>query len=172
VVFDRQPVLASELILLRPLVSSDFDALYCIGSDPLLWEQHPSRNRAEEPVFRRWFTEALASEGALVVVDRTADEVIGTSRYVLRSQDEVEVGWTFLARSHWGGRYNGELKRLMLEHAFRSVKTVLFAVHSDNIRSQRAIERLGAVPCGNEPDAHGRGHNLVFALTKFDENTR
>jgi RimJ/RimL family protein N-acetyltransferase len=163
---DRQPVLDGELVHLRPLQESDFDALYAIASDRLLWELHPSKDRTQEPVFREWFREAMGSGGALAVLDRRDGRTIGTSRFDRFDprRNEVEIGWTFLARSHWGGPYNGETKHLMLRHAFRSVDTVVFRVHSLNFRSQRAVEKLGAVRVGTEVDPHGRGENLVFRL--------
>ena len=55
-----------------------------------------------------------------------------------RKSREIEIGWTFLARSHWGGTYNGEMKQLMLRHAFKFVNSVIFLVGPQNLRSQRA----------------------------------
>ena len=150
---------------LRPLVLDDVDALRRIASDPVRWEQHPSKDRGEEAAFRAWFDDALG-EGALVAVDRASGEVIGTSRYAVRSDDVVEIGRTFLARSRWGLGWNGELKRLMLDHAFASVSTVLFAVHEDNLRSQRAVLRLGAERVRTSPDAHGCGQNVLCHLRR------
>ncbi len=163
---DRQPLLAGELLELRPLRPDDFDALYAIASDPLLWEQHPSKDRSERSVFRQWFDEATASGGALVAIDRSDGSVIGTSRFDHYDADkrEVEIGWTFLDRSRWGGRYNQEMKRLMLTHAFGEVDAVVFRIHSDNVRSQRAVMKLGAVRVGTEVDPGGRGENHVFRL--------
>ena len=165
---DRQPVLESELIRIRPLRADDFDALWVISSDPLLGEQHPAKARATEAGFRQWFDDAMASGGALVVEDRATGEVIGTSRYDGFDPDasEIEIGWTFLVRSRWGGPWNGEMKRLMLEHAFRFVDTVLFRVHRSNLRSQRAVGKLGAVQLRTEPDPLGLvGEIIVFGLT-------
>jgi RimJ/RimL family protein N-acetyltransferase len=164
---DRQPTLESELLVVRPLRDDDFDVLWAISSDPLLWEQHPAKERAERAGFEQWFTDAMASRGALVVIDREEDEVIGTSRYDRLDEDtsEVEIGWTFIARRLWGGPHNGELKRLMLDHAFRSVRTVAFRVHSDNRRSRRAVEKLGATLAATEVDPLGRGENVVYRLT-------
>lgn len=164
---DRQPTLMSELLLARPLVRDDLEALWAISSDPLLWEQHPAKERAERAGFLEWFEAAMASGGALVVVSRDDGEVIGTSRYDRLDHDagEVEIGWTFVARRVWGGPHNGELKRLMLEHAFQSLGAVVFRVHSDNLRSRRAVEKLGATPVATELDALGRGENVVYRLT-------
>jgi N-acetyltransferase len=104
------------------------------------------------------------------VIDRRDGRVIGQSRYhgYDPERSEVEIGWTFLARSHWGGEYNGELKRLMLDHAFRSVSRVVFLIHPDNVRSQRAVEKLGAVRAGSRPDAAGRDSFLYELLAPSD----
>lgn len=164
---DRQPTLEGELVRVQPLTGDDFDALWAISSDPLLWEQHPAKERATPEGFRRWFDDALASGGALTVVDRTDGQVIGTSRYDHYDEDasEVEIGWTFIARSHWGTPYNADLKRVMLDHAFGSVRTVLFRVHSQNFRSQRAVEKLGAAKSATEPDPRG-GEVFVYRLER------
>lgn len=163
---DRQPLLAGKLLDLRPMRPSDFDALYAIASDPLVWEQHPSKDRTQRSVFERWFDDAMASGGALVAVDHTDGTVIGTSRFdnYDAARSEVEVGWTFLDRSRWGSQCNREMKELMLEHAFGSVDSIVFRVHSDNVRSQRAVEKLGAIRVRAETDPYGRGENYVFRL--------
>lgn len=156
--FDYQPVLSGDLVDLRPLRSDDFEALYSVAADPLIWAQHPVPDRHEESRFREFFAEALGSGGTLVAIDRASARVIGSSRFhgYDASRAEVEIGWTFLARSHWGGRYNREMKRLMLGHAFRFVRTVVLLVSPDNIRSQRAVERIGGVRTGRQADAGGR----------------
>jgi RimJ/RimL family protein N-acetyltransferase len=155
--FDHQPTLEGELLRLRPLRDEDFDALYAAASDPEIWEQHPVRDRHEEAVFRPYFDTLLRSREAVVVIDAETGQVIGLSRYHGYDPEasEVEVGWTFLARSHWGGIYNRELKDLMLAHAFRFVRTVIFLVGTENVRSQRSVEKIGAVRFGTRPDAYG-----------------
>lgn len=166
--FDRQPTLESELLLVRPLVAGDHDALFTVSSDPLLWEQHPAKERATPEGFAAWMDSALASGGALVVIDKESDVVIGTSRYdgYDTETNSVEIGWTFLARSHWGGTYNGELKRLMLAHAFATVDAVRLRAHEANMRSRTAIEKLGAVFVGAEPDRSGRGVSHHYRLER------
>jgi N-acetyltransferase len=141
-----QPRLRSELLEVRPLRADDFDELFALASDPLVWEQHPDRDRWREEVFRRYFDEQLASGGGMAVVDRATGAVIGSSRYhdYDAARSEVEIGWTFLGRAYWGGATNGELKRLMLDHAFAAVDCVVFCIGHDNVRSQRAVEKLGA----------------------------
>jgi RimJ/RimL family protein N-acetyltransferase len=164
--FDLQPVLKGELLELRPLRAEDWDDLYAVASDPLIWEQHPARNRDEESVFRGFFDDALKSGGAFAVIDAKTRRIIGSSRFHAYDKDrsEVEIGWTFLARSHWGGAYNREMKRLMLAHAFRFVNSVIFCVGLNNLRSQRALEKIGAVRIGQHPDATGRD-SYVYQIT-------
>jgi RimJ/RimL family protein N-acetyltransferase len=164
--FDLQPTLAGDLLELRPLRVGDFDALFAVASDPLIWEQHPANDRYRADVFRAFFREALDSGGALVAIDARDRKIIGSSRYhgYDAERREIEIGWTFLARSHWGGRYNGEMKRLMLEHAFRFVDRVIFLVGPGNRRSQRAVEKIGGVRAGSRVDGNGR-ESFVYELS-------
>ncbi|MGO9256526.1 MAG: GNAT family N-acetyltransferase [Bryobacteraceae bacterium] len=155
--FDLQPVLRGELLGLRPLRPEDFHYLYAVASDPLIWEQHPIKDRHKEEVFKAFFREALESGGALIAIDSQNGRVIGSSRFhgYDPQKNEIEIGWTFLARSHWGGVYNREMKRLMLRHAFQFVNRVVFLVGPQNLRSQRAMEKIGGVRVGSRPDGSG-----------------
>jgi RimJ/RimL family protein N-acetyltransferase len=145
--FELQPHLVGDLLEVRPLRPEDWESLFAVASDPMIWEQHPDPDRYKEAVFKEFFREALESGGALVVIDRKIQKIIGSSRYFGFEPEkrEIEIGWTFLARSHWGGKYNGELKRLMLDHAFRFVDSVVFIIGPTNVRSQKAVEKIGAV---------------------------
>lgn len=142
---DLQPRLAGDLLDLRPLRQSDWQALYAVASDPRIWALHPANDRHEEPVFRAFFDEAMAGKGALVAIDKATGDVIGSSRYsrARAEAEEVEIGWTFLARSHWGGAANRDMKRLMLAHAFTFADTAIFLVGEGNLRSRRAMEKIG-----------------------------
>ncbi len=164
--FDYQPVLKGDLVELRPLRFEDYGQLYAIAADPLLWAQHPVTNRHEQGSFQGFFHEALASGGALIAIDAKTQRVIGSSRFhgYNKGRSEVEIGWTFLARSHWGGIYNGEMKQLMLQHAFRFVNCVVFLVGLQNLRSQRAVEKIGGVRVGSRPDGGGR-NSYVYQIT-------
>jgi RimJ/RimL family protein N-acetyltransferase len=164
--FDLQPVLVGPLVTLRPLRPEDHDQLFAVAADPLIWEQHPDKSRCQPAGFRVFFQQALDSGGALLALETGSGRVIGSSRFHGYDEiaDEVEVGWTFLARSHWGGQYNADMKRLMLEHAFRFVGRVVFLVDPANYRSQRAVEKLGALRAGMRADGSGR-LRCVFQIT-------
>jgi len=160
------PRLKGELLVLRPLRPEDFHDLYAVASDPLIWEQHPANDRYQKEVFKGFFREALESGGALIAIDSKDGRVIGSSRFhgYDEEKSEIEIGWTFLARSHWGGIYNREMKQLMLRHAFKFVNSVIFLVGPQNLRSQRAMEKIGGVRVGSRPDAAGR-ESFVYRIT-------
>jgi RimJ/RimL family protein N-acetyltransferase len=169
--FDLQPTLRGSLIELRPLRPADFEALFAAASDPLIWEQHPEPDRYTREVFQRYFDGAIESKGAFAVVERATDRIIGSSRYHdLKPDDsEVEIGFTFLERKFWGGAYNGELKSLMLDHAFRFVDRVVFVVGENNQRSQKALQKIGAkfLNTTERPARDGTMRaNVVFAITR------
>ena len=169
--FDLQPTLRGNLIEVRPLVLEDFKALFAAASDPLIWEQHPEKDRCQRPIFEKFFQGAMDSGGALAVIDRKSGRIIGSSRYhnLNPAENEVEIGFTFLERAFWGGAYNGELKSLMLQHAFRFVERVVFVVGPDNLRSQKALEKIGARFLKKVPRPARDGtidQHLVFAITR------
>lgn len=143
---DLQPTLVGDKLMLRPLTESDWEAMYAVASDPLLWEVHPASDRYNEPVFREYFAGAMASRGALAVIDRATGSIIGGSRYAnfVPDRNEIEIGWSFLARAYWGGAYNREMKTLMLTHAFRFFDSIRFNIGATNVRSRRAVEKIGA----------------------------
>jgi RimJ/RimL family protein N-acetyltransferase len=166
VAFDLQPTLNGKLLVLRPLKPEDFDDLWAVASDPLIWAQHPVKDRYKRGVSEALFRESLESGGALVALDSTHGRIIGSSRFhgYDPENSEIEIGWTFLGRHYWGGVYNREMKELMLRHAFQFVDRVIFLVGPENFRSQRAMEKIGGIRAGSRKDAGGR-ESLLFEIT-------
>jgi len=169
--FDLQPHLKGELIELRPLTPNDWDELFAVASDSLIWEQHPEPDRYREVVFRIFFRDALESGGAFIIIDRKTQQIIGSTRFYGYDPEksEIEIGWTFLARKCWGGRYNAEMKRLLLNHAFKFVESVVFFVGEENVRSQRAMEKIGAIKVGKATRVFGNHPptpNLKYVIKK------
>jgi RimJ/RimL family protein N-acetyltransferase len=170
--FDLQPHLKGELIELRPLRREDWSELFGVASDPLIWEQHPESDRYREEVFKGFFEGALESGGAFVVIDTKTQQIIGSTRFhgYDREKSEIEIGWTFLARKYWGGRYNAEMKQLLLAHAFKFVENVVFYVGQNNIRSQKATEKIGAIGSGMAEKVYGNrpaSLNIRYVIKKY-----
>lgn len=167
-----QPILKNSLVTATPLQQTNFDDLYEAASDPLIWEQHPNKNRWQQQAFENYFAGALKSGGAFLVRDAKTNEIIGSSRYSdYDSQtNTVSIGYTFFVRSHWGKGYNYALKELMLHHIFQFVDTVKFYIGAVNKRSQISIERFGAIKTGEEETAYyGESAKLdyVYTITKL-----
>ena len=170
--FDLQPHLKGKLLELRPLTPNDWDELFAVASDSLIWEQHPERDRYKKDVFRIFFKDALESGGAFVIIDRKTQRIIGSTRFYGYDpkKSEIEIGWTFLARKYWGGQCNAEMKRLLLNHAFKFVESVVFFVGEDNVRSQKAMEKVGAIKVGRatqDVPNHPPARNLKYVMRKM-----
>ncbi|MFT3968026.1 MAG: GNAT family N-acetyltransferase [Sphingobium sp.] len=168
---DFQPRLTDGIVSLRPLEAEDRDALYAIASDPALWALHPAHDRWREPVFRAWLDAGLDSGTALVVEDAATGTPIGYSRYGLAhaQEGEVEIGSTFLARAYWGGPVNRAMKRLMIGHALAVYERVIFLIGEDNLRSRRAMEKIGGHLTDRRVGAEMAGRivsHLVYAIDR------
>lgn len=145
--FNLQPTsLASDLIRLVPLKEEDFEALYEVASDPLIWEQHPNKDRYKREVFQNFFQGALQSEGAFIVYEQASGKVVGSSRFYDydEANSSITVGYTFIGREYWGKGHNKALKKLMFNYAFQFVDHIILHIGATNFRSQKAIEKLGA----------------------------
>ena len=151
----------------------DFETLFAVASDPLIWEQHPNKNRYQRAEFENYFKGAIESGGAFLISDNNTGQVMGSTRlYDLNiTEKSILIGYTFIARSHWGRGYNQALKKLLLNYAFKMLATVYFHVGAGNIRSQKAMEKLGALNAG-ELDVAYFGEqvkrNLIYKIEKKD----
>ncbi|MFY8001107.1 MAG: GNAT family N-acetyltransferase [Candidatus Kapaibacteriota bacterium] len=164
--FQPQPTLIGKHIHLRPLTEQDYESLLAAASDPLIWEQHPAQ-RYKPEIFSAFFADSLQSGGALIALDASTGEVIGTSRYngYDEAKSEIEIGWSFLKREYWGGSHNREMKQLMLNHAFQFLENVFFEVDSKNLRSQKAVEKIGGKRIESRLRDDGRT-SVIFRITR------
>jgi RimJ/RimL family protein N-acetyltransferase len=164
--FTLQPIhLQNELIQLIPLQECDFEALFAVASDPLIWEQHPNKLRYQRDVFQNYFEGAMVSKGAFLIRDTKTNEVVGSTRFYDYNEKEkfVLIGYTFIGRRFWGTGHNKALKKLMLDYAFQQVDKVYFHIGAFNIRSQKAIEKIGAVKVDEfEVEYYGEDSKLNF----------
>lgn len=168
-----QQNLHNYFVKLEPIKETDFERLYAVANDPLIWEQHPNKDRYKREVFEVFFKGALESNGAYLIFDTKTNELIGSSRYYDLDNEKscITIGYTFFARSHWGGTYNRAAKEAMMQHAFAHVNEVRFHIGAVNIRSQKAIERLGAQKIGEvEMEYYGETSklNFIYSITKLN----
>lgn len=144
--FSIQPTyLQNQFVKLVPLQETDFEELYSIANDELLWEQHPNKLRYQKPVFQNFFEGALQSQGAFFIRESSTNEPIGSSRFYDYNPEtnSILIGYTFIGRKFWGKGYNKAIKKLMMDYAFQFVDTIYFHIGANNIRSQKALEKIG-----------------------------
>jgi N-acetyltransferase len=167
-----QPTLKNEVLILEPLQFTDFEALFAVANDPKIWEQHPNPNRFQRPDFENYFKGAMESGGASLIRDAKTNEIIGSTRFYSLDLEKksIQIGYTFIARSHWGGKFNPVLKKMMLDYAFQTVDNVHFFIGSENVRSQIAMERIGGKKIGEEVVAYfGEPSklNFIYEISKL-----
>ena len=121
-----------------------------LASEPLIWEQHPGNDRYKEAVLQSLLQRGVGTRWS--VCDQRYEEStnyrIDPVLWLRPGKSKIEIGWTFLARKYWGGRYNAETKQLLLNHAFQFVENVVFFVGQHNVRSQKAMEKLARSETG------------------------
>ncbi|WP_348824979.1 GNAT family N-acetyltransferase [Flavobacterium aestuarii] len=139
-------ILENDLIKLIPLREHHFEELYNVASDPLIWEQHPIKDRHKEDVFKTFFDAGINAKSSFLILDKKTGEIIGTTRFYDYKPESasVAIGFTFIGRKYWGGTYNQSVKKLLIDYAFQNVNSILFHVGAENIRSQKAVLKLGA----------------------------
>ena len=169
--FSLQPVLETPALKLLPLQPADFADLYAVAADPKIWEQHPNPNRWQQEIFTTFFEGAIQSGGALKVVNKATGATLGSTRlYDYQEQDNsILIGYTFYGTSSWGTGINQAVKALLLDYLFQFVDTVRFHIGARNVRSQIAIQRLGAKKVAEQQVAYyGEKSqlNFVFAIDK------
>ena len=168
-----QPTLENESLILHPLQPSDWPALYAVAADPEVWAQHPNKDRWQEAVFRTFFEGALQSGGAFRIVDKVSGQTLGSTRFYEHdpAARSIFIGYTFYARACWGRGINPAVKTLMLNYIFQFVDRVYFHIGAENVRSQIAIGRIGAVKIGEEEVRYfgeALQLNFLYQITKED----
>lgn len=146
-------VLEGRGVRLEPLRPHHREALLEAAAFPEIWPWLSADLRAPDAM-DRWIAEAQdaerrGTEFAFAVVLRDGGRAVGSTRYldVAAAHRGVEIGWTWYTPAVWGSAVNPEAKLLLLRHAFESWGAVRVCLKTDgqNLRSQAAIARLGAV---------------------------
>lgn len=171
--FSLQEKLENDLVLLLPLDADDFEAVYKPASHPKVWNQHPNKERWQRSVFENFFKGALASGGAYKIIDKKSKEVIGCTRFYEYDPQEksIYIGYTYFGKDFWGQGYNKASKTVMLDYIFQYVNQVKLHIGAENYRSQRSIEKIGAIKIAEEPVAYFGENtklNFLYVITKKD----
>jgi RimJ/RimL family protein N-acetyltransferase len=123
-----------------------FQELYQIGSNPVIWEQHPNQDRWKKNNFRKYFDGGINnSEGCFTIIDKKINKIIGTTRFYSfdENKQSVKIGYTFISNEYWGTKINYQIKKLMMDYIFQFLDKVYFEIGKTNFRSQKSVEKLG-----------------------------
>ncbi|MFZ4404559.1 MAG: GNAT family N-acetyltransferase [Pseudobdellovibrionaceae bacterium] len=165
------PTFETSHFILRSLKAEDYDALYLAASDPKIWEQHPANDRHTAKGFLNFWQTIFAYPGSMAIIDRKSNEIIGTSSFYDYSPEkkEVTIGYTFLSRAYWGGHFNFEIKKVMIEYAFSFADKVNFHVGSQNLRSRMALKKIGAVQIAEFEKKQSVGPAMINVVYQIDK---
>lgn len=175
IVENWQPeILEDDILKIVPLFETDFDRLFEIASDPLIWEHHPTSNRYKKEIFKIYFDGAISAKTAFLIMDKSTNKIIGSTRYYdyKVENSSIAIGYTFLSRQYWGGLYNKSSKKLLIDYAFQFVDKIYFHIGATNIRSQLATMKIGAKKVG-EVDFDYYGRKLLhfeYTISKTEWN--
>ncbi len=172
-------ILTGRFVRLEPLSEEHVSGLAAIGMEDSIWQYMPYGYMRSEDDIRRWVRLMLehAAQGTdlpFAAIDLASGCVAGATRYmeIRREHRGLEIGGTWYGAQFRRTPVNTECKYLLLEHAFEQLKCIRVQLKTDsrNERSQRAIERLGAVREGTLrnhlilPDGHVR-HSIYYSIT-------
>lgn len=176
---DVKPVvLTGQFVRLEPLTEDHTAGLAAVGMDESIWEYMPYGAMNNEDDIRRWVRTILdrRAEGTdlpFVVIHKASGRVAGTTRYmeIRPEHNRLEIGGTWYGAEFRRTQVNTECKYLLLRQAFEELGCIRVQLKTDsrNERSQRAIERLGAVKEGMHrnhmilPDGYIR-HSIYYSI--------
>jgi RimJ/RimL family protein N-acetyltransferase len=159
VAFSPQPVtLNGATIRLEPLSLSHAADLFQAAAEKTIWSYMPLSGFPSIEAVEDWIRASLAGQAAgtdlpFAIVLQDTGIAVGSTRYmdIRLAHRGLEIGWTWLAPGVQRTRVNSEAKYLLLKHAFEDLGAVRVQLKTDarNTRSQRAIERIGAVMEGS-----------------------
>ena len=155
----RAPItLRGQYVTLVPLTLEHGEALFqALKGDEELWRYIPVAQPQTLAEMQGWVATALEEQTQgrrlpFAVVEHTNGQVIGSTSYVNMSYPNrnLDIGWTWYARAHWRTAVNTECKYVLLRYAFETLRCIRVQLRVDerNLRSQRAVERIGGVKEG------------------------
>ena len=150
-IMNLQPTLTNNYLTIKPLQHCHYKSLFAIACNPLVWAQHPNPNRYKQAEFEVYFKGAMQSGGAFIILVTNTNEVVGCTRFYdfNTTTKNIFIGYTFVAINFWGSELNGATKKLLINYVFaNNIDTVQFHIGKYNIRSQKAIAKIGATLIG------------------------
>lgn len=146
------PLLENNWVRLDPLLTSHIEYLWPIASTLNIYEYSPT-NVSSKALLKTYIEEALAFQKShtaipFAIFDKKNNKYVGCTRfgYIDQKHKTLHIGWTWIAKESQGTGLNGSVKQLLLSAAFgpMGMRKVSFRVDALNIKSRKAVEKLGA----------------------------
>jgi RimJ/RimL family protein N-acetyltransferase len=178
----KHPVLLrGRNIELRPLESESLIALFAVAQDPDIWRLTSVDYSVQENFYPNFNAAIRGRDGGksypFLICLAGSSQIIGTTRLleIVPEDRRLEIGVTWLASRYWGSGANTESKYLLLEYCFETLHAnrVQFRARTDNTRSRRALEKIGATFEGifrkDKIEPSGQARNTAFFSILNDE---
>ena len=171
---DTNLIIEGNTITLVPLEMKYKEQLYEAINNPDVWKYTWREVKTFDDIEQMLLIAVQNKDDGkqlpFIVKDKLSGEVIGTTRIgdIDIANRNVEIGWTWFSPSVWRTKVNTECKFLLLQYCFEELKVlrVQFSISGQNIRSQKAVERIGAVKEGtfrkHRVKADGTIHDNIF----------
>ena len=145
-------ILENEFIALQPIEKHHVEALYAVAQHEEIWthmsDQLTSLQAVEDYVDNALQERQQGVSYKFVIFHKASNHVIGSTSFldISAAHKRIEIGSTWLTPSYWRTEVNTMCKYLLLQYCFEQLQLqrVQIKTGHENIRSQRAIERLGA----------------------------
>ena len=173
-------LLQGKYVTLETLHPDHIPKLQTLARDERLWEYTKTLlvNETFDAQFEKYIATAfddrnMGGQHSFVIRDVANDEIIGMTRYykIEPSQKRLSIGYTWYIPDVWGKVHNKECKLLLMQYAFETLgyQRVEFEVAHQNIRSQKAVEKIGGIREGmlRKHGLHADGtmrHTFVFSV--------
>lgn len=179
--FTQPPTLANERVLLKPLSEEDYEGLYAIGLEPLLWavsinsivSQEDLQRYLKTAIEQRQHRQALP----FTIIDKTNNQIAGCTRYgnISFEHKRLEIGWTWLGIKFQKTGLNRACKYELLQYAFETLHMQRVELKTDalNMKSREAMRKMGATEEGilrrHMITESGRSRDSVYFSIIADE---
>jgi len=148
--------LENEVVFLKPLAQEDRQGIFEAGSYPEIWSYMSTEiekmDDVNKFVDKALLTKREKTEFPFVIVDKKSGQIIGSTRFmdIDETHKRLEIGTSWISPAFWRTAINTNCKYLLLQYCFEvlNLQRVQIKTDHENIRSQRAIERLGATKEG------------------------
>jgi len=171
---DFKLILQTDEVILRPMISDDFNSFENLTKDKSMWIYFTS-DLSDRADLHYWIDTALSdmenkTRLAFTIIEKSSDSPVGSTSFgnISFRDRRIEIGWTWISREFQGKGVNSQIKYLMLKYAFETLDFERVEIKTDvlNIPARKALLRIGAKEEGvlrsHTLMTHGRRRDTIY----------